>query len=70
MNYFEDLFSTTSPVEFDNFLDEITPTISSQMNKKLLRLATEEEVRHALFMMHPEKVLGPDGMTAIFFQHF
>ena len=39
------------------------------MNQILLRIATEEEVRHALFMMHPEKAQGPDGMTALFFQH-
>ena len=40
------------------------------MNEMLLRLATEEEVRQALFMMHPEKAPGPDGMTALFYQHF
>ena len=39
------------------------------MNHRLLRVATEEEVRQALFMMHPEKAPGPDGMTALFFQH-
>ena len=69
INYFEDLFSTTSPSEFDSFLAEVTPGITPQMNQRLLRLATEEEVREALFMMHPEKAPGPDGMTALFFQH-
>ena len=69
INYFEDLFSTTSPSEFDSFLVEVTPGITPQMNQRLLRLATEEEVREALFMMHPEKAPGPDGMTALFFQH-
>ena len=29
-----------------------------------------EEVRFALFQMHPLKTLGPDGMTAFFFQKF
>lgn len=66
VDYFEDLFSTTSPSEFDSFLADITPGITSQMNQRLLRVATEEEVRHALFMMHPENALGPDGMTALF----
>ena len=69
VDYFGDLFQTTSPTEFDDFLDEINPTITPQMNQRLVRLATEEEVRQALFMMHPEKAPGPDGMTALFFQH-
>lgn len=59
VDYFQDLFSITSPLEFDSFLEEITPSM----------IATEEEVRHALFMMHLEKTLGLDIMTALFFQH-
>ena len=38
-------------------------------NQILLRIATEEEVQQDLFMMHPEKAPGPDGMTTLFFQH-
>ena len=69
VDYFDDLFQTTSPTEFEGFLEEIIPTITPQMNQRLIRLATEEEVRQTLFMMHPEKAPGPDGMTALFFQH-
>ena len=69
IDYFEDLFSTTSPSEFDSFLTDVSPGITPQMNQHLLRLATEEEVKEALFMMHPEKAPGSDGMTALFFQH-
>ena len=69
VDYFEELFTTTSPTEFDDFLTEVTPGLTPQMNQRLLRLATEDDVREALFMMHPEKAPGPDGMTALFFQH-
>jgi len=69
VNYFDELFTTTSPTAFDNFLSEIQPSISTQTNGWLLKLATEEEIRQALFMMHPGKAPGPDGMTALFFQH-
>ena len=37
------------------------------MNQMLMQSASEEEVRQALFMMHPEKAPGPDGMRALFF---
>ena len=56
VDYFGDLFQKTSPTKFNVFLEEIIPTITPQMNQRLIRLATEEEVRQALFMMHPEKV--------------
>ena len=69
VDYFDGLFSSTNPTEFDRFLEEIGSSISPQMNEMLLRLATEEDVRQALFMMHPEKASGPDGMTALFYQH-
>ena len=69
VDYFEELFTTTSPSGFEEFLSEVTPGITPQMNQRLMRIATEEEVREALFMMHPEKAPGPDGMTALFFQH-
>ena len=39
------------------------------MNQRLLGIAMANEVRQSLFMMHPEKAPGPDGMTALFFQH-
>ena len=69
VDYFDGLFSTTTPTDFHNFLEEIVPSISPNMNQVLLRTTTEEEVRQALFMMHPEIAPGPDGMTAFFFQH-
>ena len=40
VDYFEGLFSTTTPTEFDSFLEEIVPSISPQMNEILLRTAT------------------------------
>lgn len=69
VDYFQDLFLSTVPTDFENFLSEIPVSITEQMNNRLTALATEEEVRRALFMMHPEKAPGPDGMTALFFQH-
>ena len=33
VDYFENLFSTTSPSEFDSFLTKVTPGITPQMNQ-------------------------------------
>ena len=45
VGYFEECFTTTSPSKFDDFLSEVTPSITPQMNQRLLRIATEDEVR-------------------------
>lgn len=45
VDYFDDLFTTTSPSDFDGFLKDITPTITHQMNQRLIRIVTKEEVR-------------------------
>ena len=68
IDYFNDFFATTSPSGYDEFLKEIPTLITEDQNRSLTSWASEEEVQSALFMMHPEKAPGPDGMTALFFQ--
>ncbi|XP_030502725.2 uncharacterized protein LOC115717895 [Cannabis sativa] len=66
-SYFHDLFSSSS-VNLGSVLDGIRPTVSREQNEDLLRTISEEEVRNALFQMHPDKSPGSDGMTPAFFQ--
>ena len=68
IDYFNDLFTTTSPSGYEDFLSEVPTLITEDQNRSLTSWASEEEVKSALFMMHPEKAPGPDGMTALFFQ--
>ncbi|CAA7032485.1 unnamed protein product [Microthlaspi erraticum] len=68
VEYFSDLFSTTSPGDISEILEGIPSVVTETDNVVLTKTATEEEVRKALFLMNPEKAPGPDGMTALFFQ--
>ena len=44
--------------------------VTNEMNQNLIKEFTREEVVAALQQMHPTKVPGPDGMSAIFFQKY
>jgi hypothetical protein len=44
--------------------------VTPDINEDLLRPFSQDEVKHAVFQMHPSKSPGPDGMTALFFQKF
>ncbi|CAA7047148.1 unnamed protein product [Microthlaspi erraticum] len=45
----------------------INPCISPETNDALIAAPTTEEIRLALFFIHPDKVSGPDGFSASFF---
>jgi carbamoylphosphate synthase small subunit len=48
----------------------IEPKISQEENDKLVLPITKEELKDALFQMHPDKAPGPDGFNPAFYQHF
>uniref|UniRef100_A0A803QB91 Zinc knuckle CX2CX4HX4C domain-containing protein n=1 Tax=Cannabis sativa TaxID=3483 RepID=A0A803QB91_CANSA len=50
--------------------DGISPIVTSLQKAELLQHVTPEEVKKAMFQMHPEKSLGPDGMTPGFYQKY
>ncbi|CAA7045137.1 unnamed protein product [Microthlaspi erraticum] len=67
VSYFDKLFTSSLPGDFTGVLEHMPHLITAQENEVLVRHATESEVHDALFMMHPEKAPGPDGMTTLFF---
>lgn len=64
---YSDLFTKTQ-VPWEDVVDCIDKKIMSARNEELMRPVVEEEVKEALFLMHPDKSLGTDGMTPSFFQ--
>ena len=68
--YYTNLFTTTWPGNIDRVLEAVDKVVTQDMAHSLTQLYTEEEVRVALFSMHPSKSLGPDGMSTLFFQKY
>ena len=70
VEYYNNLFTSSSPSNFSELLQAIQPKVTPSMNQMLLKPFTGEEVRLALKQMHLLKAPGPDGMPPLFFQHF
>jgi hypothetical protein len=68
-NYFEHLFQANITAH-DPILSIITPKITEEDNGRLVAPITKEELKAALFQMHPHKAPGPDGFNPVFYQHF
>ena len=68
VDYFTKLFDSYGGENLNMVLDHITPRVTDAMNADLLRIVSNEEVKEALFQMHPTKSPGPDGMSPGFYQ--
>lgn len=67
VQYFEKNFTASSTCE--QMPDRIMlQQITADQSHKLMQSITEEEVRGAVFAMHPEKSPGIDGLNPCFFQ--
>ena len=70
VEYFETIYKSDRPTNFEASLSTITTWVSPDMNEELLTDFKAEEVWYALKQMHPTKAPGPDGMSPIFFKHY
>uniref|UniRef100_A0A803PA04 Reverse transcriptase domain-containing protein n=1 Tax=Cannabis sativa TaxID=3483 RepID=A0A803PA04_CANSA len=66
-NYFHELFQA-SGCACDEVIDCLPSAVTDLVNPELCQPIEDKEVREAVFQMHPDKSLGPDGMTSAFFQ--
>ncbi|XP_059639319.1 uncharacterized protein LOC132281652 [Cornus florida] len=55
LNYFQNLFQTSSPMAVDSFLQHVPCRISTEMNNALLGQQTKLEIKQTVFSMAPLK---------------
>ena len=68
--YFKNLFTSTTPTNLNLVLDSVNRVVTPDMNQTLLQPYTRDEVKRALFHMHPSKSPGLDLMSPFFFQKY
>ncbi|XP_030505125.2 uncharacterized protein LOC115720103 [Cannabis sativa] len=66
-SYFNSIFSTGN-THCQEVIDSVSVIVPIFANEELSKSVSEEEVRKAIFQMHPDKSPGPDGMTQAFYQ--
>ncbi|XP_060212034.1 uncharacterized protein LOC132639608 [Lycium barbarum] len=54
----------------DSILGMVEEKIAAACNVSLTRLFTIDDVKEAIFSMHPDKAPGPDGLNPSFYQSF
>ncbi|XP_050136153.1 uncharacterized protein LOC126611871 [Malus sylvestris] len=72
MEYFRKKFQSQRvlPNVMSKVTDAVTLKVTPEMNAELLKPYSMEEIKIALFQMHPSNALGPDGMSSLFYQMF
>ena len=65
--YYAELFKAQSHTNMDRVLDDVDKVVTNEMVQFLNQPYSKENVRRALFSMHPSKSPGPDGMSPFFF---
>ena len=66
VDYYSDLFTSSSPTDFTKLIDVVEPKVSRAMNQMLLKDFQESEVKTALKQMYLLKAPGPDDDSLIF----
>lgn len=69
LEYFNELFSAGS-TNCESIIECVSRCVTDEHNEILLKGIEKNEVKSAVFSMHPDKAPGPDGMSARFYQRY
>lgn len=69
IDYFTELF-TSSRAEGSLSSPDVVQCVMEEQNNQLIKPISSEEVKDAVFSMHPEKAPGYDGLNPAFYQAF
>ncbi|XP_075633886.1 uncharacterized protein LOC142606415 [Castanea sativa] len=70
IEYYQSLFSSSSPSEFSDILEKVQPSVTDSMTTMLLRDFNKKEVEIAIKQMKPITAPDPDSMPPLFYQSF
>ena len=68
--YFLELFTTSSPTKVVEVVETVQRCITEEMNEQLTKEFQKEEIIQAISQMHLTKALGPDSISAVFYQKY
>ncbi|XP_058180015.1 uncharacterized protein LOC131298548 [Rhododendron vialii] len=69
-DFFSGLFSHSGQRDFSEALSVVNSCITEDMNARLIKEVTEEEIKLAAFQLGSLKAPGPDGYLGFFFQYY
>lgn len=68
--YYKQLYTSTNSMDVEEVMEAMDQKETKEMAQSLTQASSKEEVKTALFQMHPSKAPGPDGTSTCFFQKF
>uniref|UniRef100_A0A2N9F3X0 Reverse transcriptase domain-containing protein n=1 Tax=Fagus sylvatica TaxID=28930 RepID=A0A2N9F3X0_FAGSY len=64
IDYFNTLFTSSRPTAVEEVVQVVESVVTPDINEDLLRPFSPDEVKQALFQMHPSKSPGPDVLVS------